>query len=147
MSSPALPFKVLGVLSIIAAGLIAAMIAYAPTQPMVWMVAYLVLVAGVVQYVLGAGLAVLPARPPSTAVAACQCLLLNLGHAGVVGGTLSAIPGVLMAGTVCYDLAALWLGWTVRGGPASARRLGYWALVAAMVISSFVGLGISSLGS
>jgi hypothetical protein len=140
------PFKVLGALAIIAAGLIAAAIAYHPTKPIVWMVAYLVLVVGVVQYVLGAAQASLSARELPPAMIWGQWVLLNLGHAGVIAGTLATSLTLLLGGTVLYDLAMIWMGLSVRNGKSGLVRIGYWLLVLAMLGSSFTGVMLTLRG-
>ncbi|KAA0911075.1 hypothetical protein [Pusillimonas sp. ANT_WB101] len=145
MNTASTPFKTMGVIAIIAAGLIAAAIAHRPTQPLVWMVAYLVLVTGVVQYVLGAGQASLTARPLAMSTIWGQWVLLNLGHAGVIAGTLLSNFVILILGTVLYDLAMLWFAWCVRGGMPGLRRTGYWLLIVVMAASSFVGVALSQL--
>lgn len=134
------PFKILGTIAIIAAGLIAAAVAYQPTKPIIWMVAYLVLVVGVVQYVLGATQATLSTQPLSAATIWGQWILLNLGHAGVIAGTLATSLAMLVAGTFCYDVAMLWMGLTVRNGRPGPARIGYWLLIIAMLASSFTGV-------
>jgi hypothetical protein len=140
------PFKVLGALAIIAAGLIAAAIAYHPTKPIVWMVAYLVLVVGVVQYVLGTAQASLSARELPPAMIWGQWVLLNLGHAGVIAGTLATSLTLLLGGTVLYDLAMIWMGLSVRNGKSGLVRIGYWLLVLAMLGSSFTGVMLTLRG-
>ncbi|HXE19497.1 MAG TPA: hypothetical protein VN629_07860 [Castellaniella sp.] len=140
------PFKVLGALAIIAAGLIAAAIAYHPTKPIVWMVAYLVLVVGIVQYVLGAAQASLSARELPPAMIWGQWVLLNLGHAGVIAGTLATSLTLLLGGTVLYDLAMIWMGLSVRNGKSGLVRIGYWLLVLAMLGSSFTGVMLTLRG-
>ena len=140
------PFKVLGALAIIAAGLIAAAIAYHPTKPIVWMVAYLVLVVGIVQYVLGAAQASLSARELPPAMIWGQWVLLNLGHAGVIAGTLATSLTLLLGGTVLYDLAMIWMGLSVRNGKSGLVRIGYWLLVLAMLGSSFTGVMLTLQG-
>ncbi|CAM5189501.1 hypothetical protein CDEF62S_04193 [Castellaniella defragrans] len=146
MHTASAPFKITGALAIIAAGLIAAAIAYHPTKPVVWTVAYLVLVAGVVQYVLGAAQAALSARPPTAGTVGAQWLIWNLGHAGVIAGTLLSHFNLLIAGTALYDVAMLWLAGSVRGGAAGWRRAGYWLLILAMLASSLVGVTLTVLG-
>jgi hypothetical protein len=146
MESASAPFKILGTLAIIAAGLIAAAIAYHPTKPMVWMVAYLVLVAGVVQYVLGAAQATLATRGLSAPTIWSQWTLLNLGHAGVIAGTLTTSLTMLAGGTILYDLAMLWMGLSVRDGKPGPARIGYWLLVLAMLASSFTGIVLTVRG-
>lgn len=146
MESASAPFKILGTLAIIAAGLIAAAIAYHPTKPMVWMVAYLVLVVGVVQYVLGSAQAALATRRLSATTVWSQWILLNLGHAGVIAGTLTASLATLVGGTLFYDLALLWMGLSARDGKPGPARIGYWLLVLAMLASSFTGIALTLRG-
>lgn len=146
MNTTSAPFKIMGVITIIAAGLIAAAIAHHPTQPLVWMVAYLVLVTGVVQYVLGAAQAALVARPLARSTIWGQWVLLNVGHTGIIGGTLLSSFSTLVLSTVFYDVSMLWFAWTVRCGMTDLRRTGYWLLIIVMLASSLVGIGLSQFG-
>ncbi|HEX7385815.1 MAG TPA: hypothetical protein VF285_00885 [Castellaniella sp.] len=143
MNNASTPFRVTGALAIIGAGLIAAAIAYRPTMPLVWMVAYLVLVTGVVQYVLGSAQAALAVNPPRVGTLWAEWVLLNLGHAGVIGGTLTGNFGLLIAGTIFYDLAMILFGWSVRAGTPGPRRVGYWLLILAMIASSLIGISLT----
>ncbi len=142
----ALPFKCTGGAAIIAGGLTSAVIAYHATQPLAWMVAYLVLVVGVVQYLLGAGQAQLSAKEPSFAVVSGQWVLLNFGHACIIGGTLAGRFAWVIAGTLLYDAAMVWFGLSVRGGALRVRLIGYRVLVLAMFASSLVGVVLSTVG-
>ena len=146
MNSTSTPFKLLGSAAIIVAGLIAAAIARNPARPMVWMVAYLVLVVGVVQYALGVGQAALSKTAPGSATVWGQWLLLNMGHAGVIAGTLAGSFRLLVAGTILYDVAVAWLGLTVRGNQPGMRLIGYRVLIVVMLASSAAGLVLSTLG-
>lgn len=146
MNQASLPFRVVAVLAIIAAGLIAAAVAYDPTKPVIWMVAYLVLVTGVVQYALGVGQAAIASAAPRPATIWGQWVLLNLGHAGVVGGTLLTNLALLAAGTLLYDLAMTWFAVAVRGGAPGWRRAGYWLLTLVMVASSLIGITLRLFG-
>ncbi|TKR55797.1 hypothetical protein D7I39_07450 [Allopusillimonas ginsengisoli] len=110
------------------------------------MVAYLVLVTGVVQYALGTGQSALTARPLAMSIVWGQWLLLNLGHAGVIGGTLLSSLGMLILGTVLYDLAMLWFAWSARSGMSGLRRTGYWLLITVMMASSLIGIALSQFG-
>ena len=143
MNTHSAPFRITGVIAIVAAGLVAAAIAYQPTTPLVWMVAYLVLVAGVVQYVLGAAQTTLAANPPTAGTIWGEWVLLNLGHAGVIAGTLTGRFSLLVVGTACYDVAMIWMAWSVRGGTPGPRRIGYWLLILAMAASSLIGVSLT----
>lgn len=136
----ATPFKLTAIGAIIAAGLVAAARAHAPTQPIVWMVAYLVLVVGVVQYALGAGQLALRDWQPKLTVVWGQWLIWNLGHAAVIGGTLCHSIGTVIIGTLLYDIAIIWLAVSVKGGHRCLLRNAYWLLIALMFVSSWIGV-------
>ncbi len=138
-----MPFAAFGTAAIIAAGIIAAAIAYHPTEHLVWMVAYLVLIVGVVQYALGVGQARLAVKRPSARAISGQWLVLNLGNAGVIAGTLLDSFATVVAGTVLFAAAMLWFALHARGGEAGWLRRGYRALVLVMLVSSLVGLVVS----
>lgn len=143
MNRSSAPFVWLGGATIIAAGLIAAAVAHAPTQPMVWMVAYLVLVVGVVQCVLGEGQARLAASPPGAAAVWSQWLLFNIGSAGVIAGTLTHGFTLVVAGSILFALAMAGFARGIRGGRRGIARVGYLLLVLAMLASSVVGMILS----
>lgn len=137
------PFKAFGAAAIIAAGFIAAAIAYHSTEHLVWMIAYLVLVVGVVQYVLGAGQERLADKKPSGLAIGGQWLVLNLGNAGVIGGTLLGSFVAVVIGTVLFAAAMVWFLWCTRGGATGWLRRGYRVLALFMLASSLVGLVVS----
>jgi len=137
------PFAWLGVAAIIAGGLVAAAVAHRPVQQLVWMSAYLVLIVGVAQIVFGAGQAWLSDHVPSPGWVAVEWLVLNLGNAGVIAGTLGGSFGLVAAGTVLFALGiALFLSGT-RGAGRAGWLLGYRILLGLVFLSSLVGLGLS----
>ncbi len=140
----AAPFAVLATLAIVAAGVVAAAIAYAPTQHLIWMVAYLVLVVGVMQWVFGAGQAWLAPEAPSRAVVWSQWSLFNVGSACVIGGTLVNRTGVVAAGVVLFVLAmvAFFLG--VRRSRHRGWGVAYHVLLALIGLSACIGMVISA---
>lgn len=144
MNRAALPFTALGVAAIVASGLSAAAIAHRPTQPLVWMVAYLTLVVGVGQYVLGLGQARLGDKAPSRVTVWSQWLLLNAGHAGVIAGSLLRNVEVVAVATVPYVLALAWFGMRVRRQAGGRLILGYRAIALLLLASSLVGVGLSA---
>ena len=81
-TAAALPFVAVGIAAVIAGGATAAAVAYQPTEHLVWMVAYLVLVVGVMQCAFGAGQAWLAQDPPPGRVTWGQWGVFNLGNAG-----------------------------------------------------------------
>lgn len=141
----AAPFAALGAAAILAGGGTAAAIAYHPTEHLVWMVAYLVLVVGAMQWVFGAGQAWLADRPPPLGMTWGQWVVFNLGNAGVIGGTLGNRTGIVAAGTLLFVVA---IGWFLYGVRRCRRRgwgIAYRVLLALIFLSACVGLGISAV--
>ncbi|TAN07684.1 MAG: hypothetical protein EPN38_05700 [Rhodanobacteraceae bacterium] len=139
----ACPFLALGSGAIIAGGLVAAIQAHQPVPVLVWMSAYLVLIAGAAQVVFGAGQAWLSERPPTAVWIAAEWLVFNLGNAGVIAGTLYDRFAVVLAGTLLFaaGIALFLLG--TRGGTRRAWRVGYRVLLGLIFLSSLVGLALS----
>ncbi len=140
-------FLVAALLAILAAGFVSAATAHAPSRPMMWMVAYLVLVAGVAQGVLGLGQALLPARPPSPRWRAGEWVLFNAGNLGVIAGTLAASTAWVTVGTVLFvaSLAAFLAG--VRGaGRGGWLLLAFRAVLVIVCLGACVGLALSIAG-
>lgn len=144
-AAAAAPFAAVGVAATIAGGATAAAIAYQPTEHLVWMVAYLVLVAGITQVVFGAGQAWLAETPPSRGMAWGQWILFNLGNGYVIGGTLSNRTWIVAAGTLLFVVAIGWFLYGVR----RCRRRGwgnaYRILLALIFLSAIAGLVISAV--
>jgi len=146
-----LPFTVIGVLCIIAGGLLAAATAPAPSEHTTWAAAYLVLVGGVAQIGLALGQAMFTARI-STPLLAGQVAGWNLGNAAVLTGTLLGTTALVDLGGA---LLAVTLGLMARSlGPArvrpvgSARRwwlYGYRLLVVIVFVSVPVGLVLAQI--
>lgn len=129
------PFLLTALAALLIAGFVAAAVAHAPTRPLVWMVAYLVLVAGVAQGVLGLGQALLPEQPPASRWRIAEWLLFNGGNTGVIAGTLLVSPALVAIGTALFvaALAAFLLG--VRGAG------GGWLLQLFRAVLLVTGLG------
>ncbi|MGH8214268.1 MAG: hypothetical protein ACREPZ_01015 [Rhodanobacteraceae bacterium] len=139
------PFAVLGAAAILAGGVTAAAIAYHPTEHLIWMVAYLVLVVGVMQWVFGAGQAWLAERPPAARVAWGQWILFNLGNAGVIAGTLCSRTGVVAAGTLLFVAAIAWFLYGVRHCRWRGWGNAYRILLVLIFLSACIGLVISTV--
>jgi hypothetical protein len=139
-------FLVVAVAAILAGGLLAAAVAHAPTRPLVWAVAYLVLVVGVAQGVLGLGQAWLPARLPSARWRAGEWLLFNAGNAGVIAGTLLACSALVALGTALFvaSLVAFLAG--TRGAGAGWPLRAFRAVLAITCIGACIGLILSVTG-
>ncbi len=141
-----LPVALIGVLCVIAGGLVAAVTAPAPTEHGTWAAAYLVLVGGVAQIGLALGQAMFSART-SIRLAAVQAVGWNVGNAAVLGGTLLGVFVLVDAGGALLVMALVLLG---RGvSPAGARAAtggakwclyGYRLLLLILLVSIPVGL-------
>lgn len=143
----AAPFAVVGTAAIIAAGGIAAAIAWHPTEHLVWMVAYLVLVAGVMQWVFGVGAAWLAADPPGRGAMWATWGLFNVGNAGVIGGTLCSHTGVVAIATVLFVLALAGFLSTVRRSRHHGWAVAYRVAVVLILLSAATGLVLSALSN
>lgn len=131
----ATPFLVIATLAIVLGGGIAAAIAHAPSQKLVWMVAYLVLVAGVAQVMLGGGQALLADGLPSGSTRFAECLLFNAGNIGVIVGTVSSSLPLVWAGTLLFVAALLMFLLATR---VASRG---WLIYAYRMILLLVGVG------
>lgn len=147
MNSPTAPFIPTGWAAILAGGLVAAAIAHAPSHELVWMVAYLVLVPGAAQCAIGRGLRCLPERAPNPSLAWGEWVLLNLGHAGIIAGTLSARFTLVAGATVVYWIALLWLGLQVRNAARRPGLLAYRALLVLLALAALVGVTLAAVSS
>lgn len=140
----AAPFAALGTAAIVAGGATAAAIAYHPTEHLVWMVAYLVLVVGVMQWLFGAGQAWLAERVPGQPMVWGQWGLFNLGNAGVIGGALCNRTGVVAVGTLLFALAIAGFLYGVRRSRGHGWAIAYRVLLVLIFLSACVGLVISA---
>lgn len=136
------PFVAMGIVCVVAGGLVAAVTAMAPSEQGSWVAAYLVLVAGVAQAALGAGQALLAPAPPSRRVMASEFAAWNAGNAAVLVGTLVDVMPVVDAGGGLLVIAlALWIA-EVHG----VSRHGDWGLrlyrllVGLLLVSILIGL-------
>jgi hypothetical protein len=100
---------------IVAGGLVGAVNSAAPFAHGSWVAAYLVLVGGVAQLLLGVGCLGLPVPRLSARLRGAQLGLWNVGNAIVVGGVLLDAVGAVVVGSVMLEGA---LGaFAVGGGP------------------------------
>lgn len=141
------PFLIVAVLAILTSGLVAAAVAHAPTEHTIWMVAYLALVVGLAQGVLGVGQALLPTQIPALRFLIAECILFNLGNVSVIAGTLLSSVALVVIGTAVFAASLGMFLYGVRharpGWPTHAFR----ALLAITGISAIVGLVLSIAGA
>ncbi|MDO5753961.1 hypothetical protein [Arthrobacter sp.] len=150
MNKSALPFAIPGGVSIVLGGVVSAASAGAPSYLSAWAVAYLVLVCGVAQLVLGMGQASLASKQPTTPLLTVQSVALNLSNAAVLLGTLVGVPVLSYVGAALLVFA---LGLFIRGvrGVQGTRVQNAWLLwgfrivVFILLVSAPIGLVISHL--
>lgn len=143
------PFAVLGTGCVVAGGLVAAATAPAPSTHASWAAAYLVLVAGVAQVVLGLGQAALAPHAPSGRQAAVQAGAWNAGNAAVLAGTLTGVLPVVDLGGALLVVGLAAVARPVRGHrPRAGWRwawYGFQGLVLVLLVSIPTGLVLARL--
>lgn len=138
-------FTATGLAAIVAAGLILAATIQRPTPELTWLSAYLVLVVGIAQVVLGVGQAELGARLPSFEWLAAEWALFNLGNLGVITGTLLGSSLIVLAGTVLFAAGLVLFATGAFGRRSWWRRVGYYAVICVVLAGAVVGLVSASL--
>ena len=130
---------------IVAGGAVAAVNSAAPFGHGSWLAAYLVLVGGVSQGVLGAGRLALQApaltrpRPPA------QLALWNIGSLAVPAGVLWDAPMLVTAGSVALLCALALFAAEARGRRREVRGrvVIYLAIVAGLAVSVVIGSALA----
>lgn len=142
---PAVPFVVVGSVAVVAGGLVAAVSRPTDFGHGPWLAAFLVLVAGVVQIVLGAGQSWLADQPMAAGPVRLELVSWNLSVLTTVVGTLVDAPVLTTVGGVLMIVA---LALFLRGvrAAASAPRWAittYRVLVGIVLVSTPVGLALA----
>lgn len=141
----AIPFVVIGAASVLLGGVLSAASAGSPSYTASWAVAYIVLVAGAAQLVLGIGQAELASKRPSAALIAAQVLALNLSNVAVLLGTLIGTTMLTYTGAGLLVVALAMFIWAVRGARKHRTWLlyGFRFMVAVLLVSAPIGLVIA----
>lgn len=139
-------FALVGLIAVIAGGLVAAVTGPTGFTDGSWVAAYLVLVAGVAQVGLGVGQALLAAVPPSRRRRGWQLVVYSVANTAVLLGTLTESVAVVVAGGVLLLLAlALFLAAVRRPRTHSWHLAIYRILLAILGVSVPVGIVLSAL--
>lgn len=136
------PFLVIGVVSIVAGGAVAAVARPTGFELGSWMAAYLVLVGGVAQIALGAGQAWMADEPPSGATVYAEVACWNLALGATIIGSLASAPVATAVGAVATVVALILFLRGVRHATPRVRwplHL-YRGLVAIVLVSAPIGL-------
>lgn len=139
-------FGVLAGGSMVAGGLVAAVDSAVPFAHGSWLAAYLVLVGGVGQAVLGLGHHALPGAHPPAALRRAQLALFATGDLLVPAGVLAALPALVAVGSVLVlgALGCFWHGARTPRRTRGAVAAGYDALVVCLALGALVGLGLTA---
>ena len=118
-----------------------------------WLVAYLFLVGGIAQILLGPGLIAIAeharARVPSHDASLMQLILWNVGTVTVAAADLSATPAGVLAGSLLLLVALATFALSLRRVKMTARRPargwigGYALLIAFLVGSTLIGAALA----
>lgn len=136
-----LAFCAAGSMMIVAGGLTAAISDAVPFTHAAWLAAYLVLVGGVAQMILGLGWLALPQATVSARQRDAQLVLWNSGTLAVAAGVLSDLTGVVLLGSIVFvcGLASFARGSGPVGGARRRWVLSYRIFIWLLVISVIVG--------
>ncbi|WP_417234277.1 hypothetical protein [Arthrobacter sp.] len=142
MNRTAIPFLVIGGLGILAGGFLSAISAAAPSYLAAWAVAYLVLVVGFAQLLLGIGQDQLAVRRPSGRLVAAEVLTFNLANVAVLAGSLTSIVVLTWIGAALIVVAMALFIWAARGCGGRHRWLLYLfrAMIVILLVSAPIGI-------
>jgi hypothetical protein len=136
-------FALLGGALVVAGGIVAAVNSAAPFAHGSWLAAYLVLVAGISQVLLGVGRLALLVREPPRRLIRAQLLLWNAGSVAVPAGVLGDAALPVTAGSFALLAALACFAAGVRGVPLHASAVAYHALIVALAGSVIVGSALA----
>lgn len=145
------PFLVTGLVGMIGGGFVAAVAGAVDWSAGAWTAAFVVLVVGMAQLVLGLAQAALAPVLLDRGRVWTQWLLWNIGCAGVIGGTQVDAPVPVAVGSVLFLAALLVSGVTVRahsgltGTPRTLLTV-YRVLLVLLCVSVFIGIVLSIVG-
>jgi hypothetical protein len=128
---------------IVAGGVVAAVNSAAPIAHGSWLAAYLVLVGGVSQVLLGAGRLALRAPRPTPTLLRAQLVLWNLGSVAVPAGVLTDAPMLVTAGSIALLLALALFAAGAGERRRDLRAVVYLAIIVGLAASVVVGSALA----
>jgi len=143
----AVAFFIVGVCSVVAGGLVAAVAGPLALTSGSWVAAYLVLVCGVAQCAFGAAQVSLARRPLTGADFWTTLGCWNVGSAAVIVGTLIRQPIVVDVGGALLVVALIMLLRSVTPSPTRWRTLLwlYRAMIVILLVSIPIGLTLATI--
>ncbi len=142
------PFAVAAAISIVVGGSLAAAIAApAPTRHGVWAVAFLVLVLGVGQLVIGVGLTLLSPAEPHLGLVTAVAAAYNVAGVAIMLGIVTEHPIVFDVGSTVLLIALLLLLNEVRNSVQRGWLLAvYRLMIGVLVVSIPIGAVLTTIG-
>lgn len=139
------PFVVLGTIGVVGGGLLSAAIAPTPSYHGSWAVAYVVLVVGVAQVVLGVAQTAVTDGSVRGRMVVTQAVCWNVGSAATITGTLLGIAPILYFGAVLqiFTLALFLLA--TRHLRRERTLLIMRVIIVILIISAPVGIILQAL--
>jgi hypothetical protein len=139
-------FVALGAACVIAGGLLSAVSAPTANYHSSWAVAYLVLVAGVAQVVLGLAQAALAGANVSRRLLAVELISWNLGNAAVLAGTLLKVPVALYVGTALLITTLVLILIVTRHSRRPRLLLVTRIIIIVLLVSMPIGIVLQAVG-
>ena len=143
----AAPYWIGAALAVAASGAVSAASAFAPSYLASWAAAYLALVVGFAQAVIGAARVLVPARPPSRATAVSEAFAFDAAGVAVLAGTVLGRPAVTTAGAALLSIVLfVWARaerHSVQRGP---WRWAFRVMVSVLAVSVPVGVVLAWRG-
>jgi hypothetical protein len=136
------PFVVAGSVSILAGGFCAAIDGAVPSQHLAWASAYLVLVCGSAQIVLGGSQALFKVARSSARLAIYEFVAFNIANAAVLVGTLLRFAIVLDVGSVLFLVSPGLFAWAAKGTVTRHRSVTSLYRGAILVLAVSVPVGV-----
>lgn len=146
MPRSAIPFVVIGTVSVVSGGLVSAISASSPSYPAAWAVAYLVLVSGMGQLALGLAQAGLTVRQPRARLVAAEAITFNVANIAILVGALTTSMVLVDLGGGLFLISLAVFLWGARS-PRPKRKwmlYGFRVLIAILMVSTPIGLIIAS---
>lgn len=137
----AVPYWTGAALAVAAAGAVSAVSAFAPTYLVSWSAAFLALVLGLAQALIGTARVLLPPRPPDAATTLSEALAFDAAGLAVLAGTALDSPVVTTAGAaLMLSVLAVWAYAERRSAQRGPWRWALRGMVSVLAVSVPVGV-------
>lgn len=140
----AAPYWTGAALAVAAAGAVSAASAFAPTYLASWAAAFLALVVGLAQALIGTARVLLPPQPPDVTTTWREALAFDAAGLAVLAGTALDRPAVTTAGAaLMLSVLAVWTNVERRSVRRGPWRWAFRIMVSVLAISVPVGVALA----